>query len=199
MLFAARSDDTDEFEARGVPGLELEGLDRTAASALITRRAAGAIAPAVRDVLVAQAGGNALALVELGSALTAAQLTGDEPLPQALPLTRDVRRLLLARVRRLPAPAQRLLLIAAADDTRHPLVRSAVYQDATLNQRRRAHLRSPTRSGTSGTRTGAPGIVPPRRWARMRKPPTSSSARPNVPDSEAVTPRRRPRSSARRT
>jgi DNA-binding CsgD family transcriptional regulator len=117
MLFAARDGDERRFEPAALPVLRLSGLDASAAATVVARLAGPEVAPAVRDVLVEQADGNALALVELPSALTAAQLAGDDPLPDVLPLSRDVERLFLERVRRLPEPTQRLLLVAAADDS----------------------------------------------------------------------------------
>ena len=116
MLFSAREGGAERFEARGVDELVLGGLDADAAAALVGRGAGGAVAASVRDLLVEQAGGNALALVELPAALSAAQLAGAEPLPATLPLTRGVERLFLDRVRALPEPAQRLLAVVAADD-----------------------------------------------------------------------------------
>jgi DNA-binding CsgD family transcriptional regulator len=117
MLFAARETGDVHFEAPGVPAVELGPLDVRSAAELITRHGGDAIAPAVQDVLVEQAGGNALALVELPAGLSRAQLAGEEPLPDTLPLTRDVQRLFLERVDRLPKPTQLLLLVAAADDS----------------------------------------------------------------------------------
>jgi DNA-binding CsgD family transcriptional regulator len=176
MLFAARDGDVRGFDAADIPSLILEGLDAEAATTLLSR-AAGEAAPSVRERLIEHTRGNALALVELPSALSQAQLEGEEPLPEALPLTRQVESIFLERVRRLPDDAQRLLLLAAADDAedaalvtraakfvgvgpgaldvseqagllsvhgnriefRHPLVRSAVYEAATSNERRAAH------------------------------------------------------------
>src|SRR5215831_18234081 len=119
MLFGAREGDLGRFDAAGIPSLALEGLDREAASTLLARGAGVDIASSVLDRLVEQAHGNALALIEFPSALTEAQLAGDEPLPETLPLTRQVERIFLERVRRLPDDTQRLLLIAAADDSQH--------------------------------------------------------------------------------
>ena len=117
MLFAARDGEIRSFDAEDLPTLRLDGLDLEAAGTLLSR-GAGVDAPtSVRERLVEQTGGNALALVELPSALTPAQLAGDEPLPDALPMTRQVENIFLERVRRLPAETQRLLLIAAADDS----------------------------------------------------------------------------------
>ncbi|PWU18516.1 MAG: LuxR family transcriptional regulator, partial [Candidatus Rokuibacteriota bacterium] len=176
MLFAAREGDVRAFEA-DVPSLPLDGLNAEAAGALLARGVGVDAAPAVRNELVNQTRGNALALLELPSALTAAQLSGQERLPDALPMTRQVEAIFLERVRRLPPDTQRVLLVAAADDSenaavvtraaeqlgispraldaaeeaglvsvhgthlefRHPLVRSALYEAATSNERRAAH------------------------------------------------------------
>jgi DNA-binding CsgD family transcriptional regulator len=178
LLVAARDEDPRRFDAAGLPQLEVGGLDRAAVAALLAERAAVTVDPQVRDRLVEQTDGNPLALTELPSLLTAGQLSGKEPLPPQLPLTDAVQRAFLERVRRLPADAQTLLLVAAAEDTgrqatvlaaaatmgagasaldaaeeaklvrvlqggsldfHHPLVRSAVYQAATMSQRRQAH------------------------------------------------------------
>lgn len=115
MLFGAREREARAFDAVGIPSLTLEPLDAEAATTLLTR-VAGNVAPTVRERLLQQAGGNALALVELPASLSQAQLDGTEPLPDVLPLTDDVESIFLERVRRLPGEAQRLLLVAAADE-----------------------------------------------------------------------------------
>ncbi len=127
--------------------------------------------------LVEEARGNPLALLELPRELDTAQLTGAAPLPAQLHLTERVEQAFLDRSRRLPEPVQRVVLLAAADDSgrldvvrdaarrlgldehalrgavdsgllvqtddvvalRHPLVRSAIYQAAADDDRRRAH------------------------------------------------------------
>jgi DNA-binding CsgD family transcriptional regulator/tetratricopeptide (TPR) repeat protein len=116
MLYAAREGEVQAFDAPDVRSLTLSGLTVADAEELLGH-VAGDTAPAVCDRLVEQARGNALALIELPSALTLAQLAGEEPLPDALPLTQQLERVFLDRVRRLPPKSQRLLLIAAADDT----------------------------------------------------------------------------------
>jgi DNA-binding CsgD family transcriptional regulator/tetratricopeptide (TPR) repeat protein len=116
MLFAAREGSVRDFEAADVPSLVLEGLEADAAETLVSRIAGDAVA-SVRDRLIEQTRGNALALVELPSALSRAQLAGEEPLPEALPLTHQVESVFLERVRTLPDDTQRLLLLAAADDS----------------------------------------------------------------------------------
>jgi DNA-binding CsgD family transcriptional regulator len=117
MLFAAREGDVDRFDANGIPRLRLSGLDEQAAHALIEFAVAGAVAPGVSDLLVKQASGNPLALVELPRALDAGQLSGAEPLPATLPLSPDLERVFLDRVRRLPEEVQLLLRLVACEQT----------------------------------------------------------------------------------
>ena len=116
MLFAARDGEVHSFEASDLETLRVEGLDAEASATLLSRGAGVDAAPSVRSRLVEHTRGNALALLEVPSALTREQLVGDAPLPEALPLTHQVENVFLERVRRLPDEAQRLLLVAAADD-----------------------------------------------------------------------------------
>ncbi len=177
MVFAARDTDGRTFAPDGVPSLRLEGLDAVSVRALLAENAPVVVATEVTDRLLAETGGNPLALVELPTGLTDAQLAGAAPLPSQLMLTAGVERVFLERSRRLTAAAQTLILVAVADDTgqlatiqraaaalrvppdavaeaersgllairgdtvtvRHPLVRSAVYQAATANERREVH------------------------------------------------------------
>jgi hypothetical protein len=78
---------------------------------------AGEPAPAVRERLLAEAGGNPLALLELPEGLSAAQLAGEVPVPEKIPLTPRLQGIFLRRIERLPRDTQEALLIAAADDT----------------------------------------------------------------------------------
>ena len=177
MVFAARDTDARTFTPEGVPSLRLDGLDAAAVRALLAENTSVVIAAEVIDRLLAETGGNPLALVELPAGLSDAQLAGTAPLPPQLMLTTGVERVFLDRSRRLTTGAQTLMLVAVADDTgqlatvqraaatlrvgpdtvaeaersgllaisgdtvtvRHPLVRSAVYQAATANERREVH------------------------------------------------------------
>jgi DNA-binding CsgD family transcriptional regulator len=126
LLFAARDDDAYDFEAPDLPTLLLGGVTGEAAGALLAASAGHDVDPAVREQLVLSTGGNPLALGELAGELSGDQLAGRAPLPSPLPLTGGVERGFLDRCRRLPDPAQRLLLVAAADDTaRATVVRAA--------------------------------------------------------------------------
>jgi DNA-binding CsgD family transcriptional regulator len=117
LLFGARDGDVRRFDSSGVPELVLQGLDSAAASAVLAEQVGRPVAAAVLDQLLQQTGGNPLALVELPGVLTEDQLSGRVGLPAQLPLTEGVQSAFLDRARRLPEDAQRLLLVAAADDS----------------------------------------------------------------------------------
>ena len=117
MVFAARDTDNRTFAPDGVASLRLEGLDAASVRALLADNAAVVVAAEVTDRLLAETGGNPLALVELPTGLSDAQLDGTAPLPTQLMLTAGVERVFLDRSRRLTAAAQTLMLVAVADDT----------------------------------------------------------------------------------
>ena len=103
MVFTVR---TGDFPPTGLPELSLGPIDRDAAQQLVAGLQRD---PAGRTVLDLAAG-NPLALVELSGQ--------PEPIgDHALPLSARLERAFLARVRRLPEQVQRLLVLAAADDT----------------------------------------------------------------------------------
>lgn len=120
MVFAARDDAAAAFETPGLAELVLTGLDAEESRALLAARLGGDPADEVARRLIAETGGNPLALLELPGELTAAQLEGLAALPATLHLTARVEQVLLDRSRRLPVPVQRVLLLAAADDTGQP-------------------------------------------------------------------------------
>ena len=115
LVFGAREGDVRAFHSDGLPELVLGGLDSASAGALLTQQAGEPVSAEVCAALVVQTGGSPLALTELPTVLTIDQLTGKARLPDPLPLTAGVERTFLDRARRLPAEAQTLLLVAAAD------------------------------------------------------------------------------------
>ena len=126
LLFAARDGGAHGFEVPELPTMVLCGVTGADAAQLLSDRAGGPVDPVVRDRLVAATAGNPLALGELAAALTGEQLAGRESLPTPLPLTGGVEQGFLDRVRGLSDPAQRYVLLAAADDTgRFTVVRDA--------------------------------------------------------------------------
>ncbi|MFX0573647.1 LuxR C-terminal-related transcriptional regulator [Nocardia nepalensis] len=119
LVFAAR-DEGRSFFAPGVPELRLPGLDREAARALAD--SGGALAPAVRDQIVAESGGNPLALLELTRMLTPEQRAGAfNPFAYSLGIAEPPSDRVLSgfrvRIRELSPPTRLCLLVAALEDT----------------------------------------------------------------------------------
>jgi DNA-binding CsgD family transcriptional regulator len=117
LVFAARDPSND---LTGLPELVLGGLPDADARALLDSVLPGLIDARVRDQIVAETQGNPLALLELPRGLTPAQLAGGFGLPGAVPLAGSVEESFRQRAGALPGPAQRLLLLAAADPTGDP-------------------------------------------------------------------------------
>jgi DNA-binding CsgD family transcriptional regulator len=128
LLFAVR-DMADERMFPGLPALSLEGLPDGDAGALLTAAVAGHLDERVRDRIVAETRGNPLGLLELAKGMSQAELAGGFLVPSQpsrpgqLPgqLQGDFQGRLhhhyVRRVRALPGPTQRLMLLAAADPT----------------------------------------------------------------------------------
>jgi DNA-binding CsgD family transcriptional regulator len=119
VVFAARTGDpgAPDFAPAGLPVLQLGGLDDSAARQLLEQRTGGPVPDEVADRLLSDTGGNPLALLELPTELSDAQLHGRAPMPSQLTLTEGVERAFLDRSRRLSPQVQTLLLVAAADAT----------------------------------------------------------------------------------
>jgi DNA-binding CsgD family transcriptional regulator/tetratricopeptide (TPR) repeat protein len=119
MVFAGRNGDAGAggFRPDSLPVLHLAGLEPTSARRLLAQRGAQLPSDEVVDRLLAETGGNPLALLELPTELRVDQLSGAVPLPSRLALTARVERAFLDRTRRASPEVQALLLVAAADDT----------------------------------------------------------------------------------
>ncbi|MEV6158837.1 AAA family ATPase [Nonomuraea sp. NPDC052129] len=119
MILAARDDGT-ERPVDGVPELRLAGLARPDCEALLAEVAADLV-PEARDRVIEEAEGNPLALLEFAGTLTPEQRAGRlSPLPLQPPrlsLAGRLEQSLRAAIRLLPERTQRLLLIAAAEDS----------------------------------------------------------------------------------
>jgi DNA-binding CsgD family transcriptional regulator len=111
VIVAAR-DDPPGAGLPGLPELRVGGLDRTAAEQLL---AGEGLVLAVRDRLIAEAGGNPLALLELSRGLSAEERTGSVTpltLPTASPAGR-VQQAFGSRIDELPEACRRAVLVAA--------------------------------------------------------------------------------------
>jgi DNA-binding CsgD family transcriptional regulator len=113
LIVTTRGEPPRSIREAGLPTRRLDGLDATAADALL-RAHAPELTARVRNALLGQAAGNPLALVELPA--EAGADTGELLLPSWLPLTTRLERTFTDRVSELPAPARAALLVAALDD-----------------------------------------------------------------------------------
>jgi DNA-binding CsgD family transcriptional regulator len=99
----------------GLPELRLGGLDSESARALLATVTSGPLDESVRARIIEETHGHPLALLELCRGLGTAELAGGFALPDAGDLPRRIEAQYLERLGELPAPAQRLILLAAAD------------------------------------------------------------------------------------
>jgi len=173
VIFAAR-EPGEQF--RGLAEMEVRGLPEHDARALLGSVVRFRLDEQVRDRILAETGGNPLALLELPRGLDPAQLAGGLGLVGAQALPDRIEEGFRRRIEALPAGTRSLMLVAAAEPAgdpvlvwraagrlgipalatgaaeadgllqtgtgvrfRHPLVRSAVYRSAPLEERRAAH------------------------------------------------------------
>ena len=114
LVFAVR-EPSEEPILVALPELVLEGLGDVDARNLLASVLRGLLDEPVRDRIVAEAGGNPLALLELSRGLTPAEVAGGFGLSDARPLASRIEESFLGRIRALPRDSQELLLTAAAE------------------------------------------------------------------------------------
>jgi DNA-binding CsgD family transcriptional regulator/tetratricopeptide (TPR) repeat protein len=119
LIFATR-DSGSAGDLAGLPGLVLEGLPEADARALLASVIPGRLDERVRDRIIAEAGGNPLALLELPHGVTTAELAGGFGLPGGGPLAGRIEQSFLYRITPLPEATRRLLLLAAAEPVGDP-------------------------------------------------------------------------------
>lgn len=164
LLFGARE---VGIELHGLPELELDGLPDDDARALLGSAVGFLLDEPIRDRLVAETGGNPLALLELPRGLTATQLAGGFGLHGGQGLPGRIEQSFIRQADALPAPTRQLLLVAAAEPVGDPvLVRRAADQlgietafaeiDGLLNLGERVTFRHPlVRSALYGSASPA--------------------------------------------
>ena len=116
FLAAFRSGDETFFERSGLRAHDLGPLDDAASTALLADRFP-ALAPQVRQRLLAEAQGNPLALLELPAALTGMTSSARVLASPTLPLSQRLQAVFAARITGLPAASRYLLLLAVLDGT----------------------------------------------------------------------------------
>jgi hypothetical protein len=117
LVFAARR---PSGRVAGLPELVVGGLRADDARALLDSVLTGPLDTRVRDRIIAETRGNPLALLELPRGLTPAELAGGFGFAGAAPIFGTIEDSFRRRVRALPDPSRRLLLVAAADPTGEP-------------------------------------------------------------------------------
>jgi DNA-binding CsgD family transcriptional regulator len=119
IVFSARQ---PRQELENLPQLEVKGLLKADARALLGAAVMFKLDEQVRDRIVTETRGNPLALLELPKGLTATQLAGGFGLLDAQRLSGRIEESFVRRLQRLSQDARRLLLLAAADPTGDPLL-----------------------------------------------------------------------------
>jgi DNA-binding CsgD family transcriptional regulator len=105
-----------------LPQLHVGPLGRRDARALLESVLPARLDESVLERIIAETGGNPLALIELPRGLTPGQLAGGFALHAALPLSAGIEQSFTRRLKRLPADTRLLLLLAAADPIGDPLL-----------------------------------------------------------------------------
>jgi len=116
IVIALREGEGTTVDLADFMTLRLGGLDEAAATRLLADAQPG-ITAEVASELSKAVDGNPLALLEVPALLSKAELSGAAPLPDPLPAGPNLERAFLRRVRALPKPTQRALLLAAADES----------------------------------------------------------------------------------
>src|SRR4051794_24015476 len=114
IVFAAREPNTKRaFD--GLHEVRLAGLDEEHARDLLTGATPGRLDDQIRDRIVAETGGNPLALLELPRSMSSAELAGGFDLPATADLPGHIEEHYLRRIDALPESSRQLVLLAAAE------------------------------------------------------------------------------------
>ncbi|TCO19736.1 regulatory LuxR family protein [Kribbella steppae] len=116
LIFAARGPGGDH-ELAGMPGLTVTGLGHDDARALLATAIGGRVDAEVRDRIIAETGGNPLALLQLPRGLGPSELAGGFWLPDSRPLASRIENSFHRQFQSLPPQTRRMLLTAAAEPT----------------------------------------------------------------------------------
>jgi DNA-binding CsgD family transcriptional regulator len=119
IVFAAR-EPGEELEH--ISELEVRGLSDDDARALLGSAMRFMLDERVLERIIAETGGNPLALLELPRGLTATQLAGGFGLPRAQPLSGRIEESYIRQIDSLSADERRLLLLAAAEPAGDPVL-----------------------------------------------------------------------------
>ena len=121
LVFAVR-EPSGERHFEGLPELAVGGLDDRDAHELLATVVTGPLDERVRDRLVAETRGNPLALLELPSGMTPAELAGGFWLSEGRALPERIEQSFTERLAPLPPTTRLLLLVAAAEPVGDPVL-----------------------------------------------------------------------------
>jgi DNA-binding CsgD family transcriptional regulator len=119
-LLVGTRDRAGEGSLAGLPALAVEGLPDADARALLASVLPGRLDERVRDRIIAESGGNPLALLELPRGVSAAELAGGFGVIGPQPLAGRIEDSFVRRIAPLPEMTKHLLLLAAAEPTGDP-------------------------------------------------------------------------------
>jgi DNA-binding CsgD family transcriptional regulator len=114
MLFSLREPTTTRA-LDGLPQLSLNGLEDADARALLSSAVPGRLDEGVRERIIAETGGNPLALLELSQRMSPAERAGGFAPPAVGDLPSQLTEEYQRRIAGLPEATQRLMLLAAAE------------------------------------------------------------------------------------
>ncbi|MFF5079383.1 AAA family ATPase [Actinoplanes sp. NPDC000266] len=132
MLLAGSAEQLQQL-ADGTLRYELLPLAAEAAAELLARNFP-MLAPPTRLRVLAESAGNPLALLELPTALSSAQLSGIDPLPDFFLLTPRLRSAFVPRVAALAPSTRRLLLIAALEGSGDMVLLRSAFGDQSFRE-----------------------------------------------------------------
>src|SRR6266851_4993782 len=157
LIFGTRDAADGRPLLEGIPDIRVGGLPEHDALELLGSSVDGPLDPHLARRIVRETQGSPMAIIELVSELTAAELSGAGLLPEPLPLSRRLEAHFLRQVRAWPATTQTLLLVAAAEPSGDP----------RLITRAAARLGSPPAAAESAQ---AQGVIVMSPEARFRHP-----------------------------
>jgi DNA-binding CsgD family transcriptional regulator len=120
LVVVAEREPHADAALRGLPQMQITGLEAPSSGRLLDSVVTGPIDRAVRDRIIAETRGNPLALLELPRAWTAAEVVEGLSQPDAMPLAGQLELAYATRLAQLPTDTQMLLTLAAADPTGDP-------------------------------------------------------------------------------
>ena len=162
--------------AEGLPAVIVDGLPDTEARDLLAVVAGGALTTQAADRILAEAGNNPLALVELGTAYPDDEASGRAAPLEPLPLGDRLREHFLRLVRGLPPDAQEFTLLAAADpEANRALLWRAAERAGSTRTRPRPTRRGRACSSSPATRSRSVTRCCGRRCTTARAPPSAGA------------------------